>query len=150
MSTLAAITASCTLAAGTTFNLPPALLVAIVQVESAGDPRAIGRNANGTYDIGLMQINSQWLPVLEKAGITKKSLYDPCVNIHVGAWILAQEVERYGYTWEAIGAYNAGPYSERSMHRKLPVYQNYAKRVIKIWRRLTLLMNSQLLAKASR
>lgn len=146
VSTLASITASCTLAAGTAFNLPPPLLIAIIHVESAGNPRAIGRNANSTYDIGLMQISSSWLPLLKKAGVSEKSLYDPCVNIHVGAWILSQEVERYGYSWEAIGAYNAGPYNANSKHWKLPIYQKYAKKVLTTWRRLTLMANRQLVA----
>ena len=34
-------------------------------------------------------------------------LWEPCTNTHAGAWILAQNIQRIGYSWEAIGAYNA-------------------------------------------
>ena len=36
-----------------------------------------------------MQINSSWLPILAKYGIAKSDLLNPCVNTHVGAWVLA-------------------------------------------------------------
>ena len=81
--------------------------MAISRVESAGRPGAINRNGDGSRDIGHMQINSRWLPVLQRYGIDERALFDPCINTHVGAWILAQNVARLGYGWEAIGAYNA-------------------------------------------
>lgn len=94
--------------AGTRYKLNPLLLWSIAKTESSFNPRAINRsNKNGSYDIGLMQINSAWLPTLKRYGIEERHLFDPCVSIHVGAWILAHEVARHGYTWKAVGAYNA-------------------------------------------
>ena len=89
------------------YNVSSALLYAIARTESGLNPQAIGRNDNGTRDIGLMQINSTWLPKLAPHGIGERDLFEPCTNIHVGAWILAGNVNRLGYTWEAVGAYNA-------------------------------------------
>ncbi len=93
---------------GREYNLPPQLLYAIARVESNLNPNARSKkNQNGSYDIGLMQINSTWLPVLKRYGISESDLYHPLVNLRVGAWILAQNIQRYGPTWRAVGAYNA-------------------------------------------
>ena len=93
--------------AGTRYGVSPQLLYAIARTESSLNPQAIGRNRNGSRDIGLMQINSAWLPALAALGIGECELLEPCTNIQVGAWILAGNVQRLGYTWDAVGAYNA-------------------------------------------
>ncbi len=109
--------------AGRLYNVSPHLLYTIAKVESNFNPRAINRNKDGTYDVGLMQINSRWKRVL---GEKWKYIYDPCFNTKVGAWILSQCINRYGYTWEAIGCYNA-----RSKYKRVKyswkVYKTYEK-----------------------
>lgn len=98
---------ACWDAAATHYQVNSNLLHAIARTESALNPRAVHRNPNGSRDIGLMQINSSWLPLLERHGISEHDLLRPCTNIYVGAWILAQNFQRLGTNWEAIGAYNA-------------------------------------------
>jgi soluble lytic murein transglycosylase-like protein len=137
MSPLVLLTATaalnCWVASAEQYNLPPYLLSSIAMVESGFNPNARNcENSNGTCDIGLMQINSSWLPQLVEQGITESDLYRPCISVQVGAWILAQEVERYGYSWQAIGSYNAGPYTEKSTW-KLSIYREYADKVLKRW-----------------
>ncbi|MEB0141186.1 MULTISPECIES: lytic transglycosylase domain-containing protein [unclassified Undibacterium] len=101
--------AQCWNEAGARYQIDPVLLRAIAIVESGLNPQAFHYNKNGTYDIGIMQINNSHLPRLSKFGITKKNLLsDPCVSIMTGAWILSEFIERSGYTWNAVGAYNAG------------------------------------------
>ncbi|MFY1070640.1 lytic transglycosylase domain-containing protein [Pseudomonas juntendi] len=83
------------------------LLRAIAKVESGMNPKAIGKNKNGTSDTGLMQINDWWLPTLSKFGIKKGDLLDACTSAYVGAWILAKSIQQHGLTWRAVGAYNS-------------------------------------------
>lgn len=126
--------ANCWKRAASMFNISPELLYAIAQQESSLDPSAVGHNRDGSYDLGLMQINSLHLPSLRKLGISKQQLNDPCLSIIVGASILADMMKRYGYTWEAVGAYNAGTAPD-----KLAKRMHYAEQV---WRRYQKLKNT--------
>ncbi|MBW5284172.1 lytic transglycosylase domain-containing protein [Burkholderia gladioli] len=100
--------ARCFIDAAKTYGQDPLLYFSIAQVESSGCKNLVHRNTDGTHDIGCMQINSSAIPFLQKYGITEdRLLMDPCLNIHVGAWILQTKVRRFGPTWEAVGAYNA-------------------------------------------
>jgi soluble lytic murein transglycosylase-like protein len=121
--------AACWNEAGQRYGINAHLLYAIAKTESSLNPSAINRNKNGSYDIGLMQINSRWLPTLLKYGITEKHLYDPCVSIEVGAWILAQNVQRLGSSWVAIGAYNSSDPARRLQYT-LKVYKNIPPSVL--------------------
>lgn len=119
---------NCWVAAGTKFGIAPELLYAIAKVESGLNPKAreildVGES------IGIMQINSWWFPKLQGAGISREHLWDACTNIRVGAWILSQEIRRYGNTWTAVGAYNSGALTEKTKKWKIEEYKKYARRV---------------------
>lgn len=87
------------------------LLRGIAKAESDLDPKAVNRShlaRTGSVDLGLMQINSSWLPKLARYGITEQALLnDACLNLRVGAWILADAMNRHGADWNGVGAYNA-------------------------------------------
>jgi len=116
---------NCWITVSTKYNIPPNLLFAIALVESGLNPTAVNVNRNGSRDFGFMQINDWWHPRLKKFGILPKHLADPCVSIHVGAWILAQNFHQMGYTWQAIGAYNARNPTKRWIYAQR-VYAMYS------------------------
>ena len=116
----------CLLDAAIHYQISPVLIAAMIKTESKHNPKAVNINSSGSEDVGLMQINSEWLPRIAKFGYDRKSLFDPCINILVGTWVLAQEIRRFGYTWTAVGAYNAGPSREKKSRRAA-----YAHRVFK-------------------
>ena len=102
---------SCFIAAGAKYKLSPTLLKGVALTESSGRDNATNTNHSPTtksVDVGLMQINSGWFPLLEsRYGIKPMRLKDGCTSIDVGAWILAHEFKRHGNQWAAVGAYNA-------------------------------------------
>ncbi len=91
--------------AGKMYGINPLILRSIARVESNFVPETINKNSNGTFDIGLMQINTVWKPVLGEQ--RWKYLGDACYNTKTGAWILATCINKYGYNWKAIGCYNS-------------------------------------------
>ena len=101
------------------YSVDKNLLKAIAITESGMKANVIGPpNKNGSYDIGMMQINSGALPTLAKFGIGQSDLLDACTNIHVGAWVLATKISRFGKTWKAVGAYNASTESKQIVYVK--------------------------------
>lgn len=123
--------ANCWQHAASIYGIEPELLYAIAQQESGLKPYVIGKNKNGSKDLGVMQINSSHLPRLKELGVNEKQLVeDPCLSVVVGASILSDMMKIYGYSWEAVGAYNAGISEKRKaarMHYAEKVWSHYKK-----------------------
>lgn len=96
------------------YNLSADLLKAMAWVESRLKTDAINGNSDGSYDYGLMQINSRWHEILGKE--VWQRIDEPCLNVHVGAWILSGCIERYGRVWESVGCYNASGKGKRASY----------------------------------
>jgi len=112
------------------YRVPVALVRAILKTEG-GRPGQAVRNTNGSYDLGPMQINTAWLPTLQMRGITLPMVRDDyCVNVAVGTWILAREMQRIppqastGQVWQAVAGY----------HSRTP--EHNARYAILLWRQL--------------
>jgi len=119
---------NCWVKSGQKYQIDPWLLYSIGQVESDLNPMAVNNNKNST-DAGLMQINTNfWLPELKKYQIGKSDLFDPCTSIDVGAWVLKQSFEIFGYSWEGVGAYNAGTSLSPEAYSRRRYYSNKVKK----------------------
>lgn len=106
-------------------GVPKELAMAVARQESDMNPLCIniaGRNftpkdhseavslirqaqaADTSYDVGLMQINSQWV---KQWKIDPVCLLDPDTNIRLGVRILQDEISRNGLNWRAVGNYHS-------------------------------------------
>ena len=108
-----------------TLNIPSGLLSC-----SLNKDRKTGKASSTDY--GLMQINSTHIPKLIKMGVIKKSedlITKPCLNIHIGSWILARHFQICGVSWNCLGSYNAGFRKDRHETR-----EQYANKIWRIYR----------------
>jgi Transglycosylase SLT domain len=99
--------ADCIYEAAQHHGVNPHVLRAIGWHESRLRPNALGRNHNGSVDIGAFQINSIHLGKLSKYGVTAGSLKNGCVSAYVAAWHYKKQVYEFGNTWRAVGAYHS-------------------------------------------
>ena len=104
---------ACMLAAATAHHLPPRVLPAMQAVEG-GAPGMMHVNIDGSVDLGVMQINSFWLPKIaadlrEPAPAVVLRLRDePCFNIEIAAAILQFCLaEARGNMMHAVGLYHS-------------------------------------------
>ena len=85
-------------------RLPPALVAAVARCESNWDPRA--RSPRGAR--GLMQVMPRTAAGAFR--LDPELLWEPEINIQVGAAYLGRLARRYGGdAARAVAAYNAGP-----------------------------------------
>lgn len=123
--------ADCFDMAGRDYRIDPDLLRAISWQESKWKVNAIGKNPGAGYGAGLMQIDSQHQGELSQYGIKPGHLLtDACLNIYTGAYYLALAFKKWGVSWEAVGAYNAGfRRTDRQAIRRL----EYARKIEAIY-----------------
>jgi soluble lytic murein transglycosylase-like protein len=113
-------------------GIDPALVHAVIDVESAYNPLAL--SSKGA--VGLMQV----MPTTGKRyGVT--NLFDPPANLHAGAGHLSDLLRMFdGQLTLALAAYNAGEGAVLKYGRRMPPYPEtvqYVPRVIKRYRALT-------------
>ena len=125
------VLAACMLLASQTYNVPPAVLVGIYKVEGGKVGQEV-KNTNGSYDLGPMQINTIWLPLLAKKWGTSEETArrwlrdDACTNVGVSAWILRSHLDETKNITQAIAHY----------HSRTPKHgTRYRKKVLSIMRK---------------
>jgi Transglycosylase SLT domain len=104
---------ACMLAVSQFYNLPPRVLPSI-QVVEAGRPGTISHNRNGTGDLGVMQVNSNWVPSIAQwwemtpRDVAGRLIHDPCFNIaSAGAIMRIYLDEAHGDVVRAVGYYHS-------------------------------------------
>lgn len=101
------VPAICIAYAASKFEIPPSLILAVLKAEG-GRTGMENRNTNGTYDLGPMQINTTWLPLLRGHGVERAALRDDgCLNVWVGAWILRSALNSTHHWWRGVGRYHS-------------------------------------------
>lgn len=86
---LTPLTAECLTYVAQAYDVHPDVLLAILMVEGGTVGQNSRKNKNGTYDIGLFQINSMHRETLYQMGISEDELRnDGCLNAAVAAWHL--------------------------------------------------------------
>lgn len=116
-------------------GLEPALVLAMIHVESSFRPAAV--SPAGAY--GLMQIRRRTgLAWARRLGIPwrgeRETLFDPVANVRIGIAYLANLRKRFDSLPTALAAYNHGPTRvSRKIGRGEPVPVVYTQRVMQAW-----------------
>ena len=95
------------------YALPPRVLPSIQAVEGGG-PGVAQRNQDGSEDLGVMQINTLWLPTLSRYSklpisiVREQLLQRSCYNIAAAGLILRTYLdEAGGNLMQAVGNYHS-------------------------------------------
>jgi hypothetical protein len=104
---------ACMIAAASFHHLPVQALAAIQSVEG-GAVGTVSVNKDGSADLGVMQVNTQWVPAVARATRVKEPIVrarliqDGCYSVKVAAAILdVYKVEAHGNMVEAVGFYHS-------------------------------------------
>jgi hypothetical protein len=98
---------SCINRAAVEYHIPAKLIISVLNTER-GRIGLSHKNKNGSIDLGPMQINNAWVPLLKKTGITEyQVLYDPCLNVKIGTAILAKSIAESDKLLTGVGDYNS-------------------------------------------
>lgn len=83
------LTTQCLMTVSNRYEIHPDVLLALLMVEGGTVGRNSRANQNGSYDIGLFQLNTIHLPALAALGISEDELRnDGCLNAAVAGWHL--------------------------------------------------------------
>ena len=104
---------ACLAFVSTFYHLPPRVLPAIALVEG-GRPGLVQPDADGSADLGLMQINTRWVePLARHIGVPgeqvrRRLIAEPCFGIATaGAIMRIYLAEEHGNLMRAIGDYHS-------------------------------------------
>ena len=104
---------ACMALVASVYHLPPRVLPSIQAVEG-GRVGTVSHNSNGTDDLGVMQVNTIWLPALVSytglpmETVRQRLVNEPCFNIAAAGAIMALHLrENGGELMGAVGNYHS-------------------------------------------
>ena len=104
---------ACMVATAAFYHLPPRVLPSIHAVEG-GKPGIAVRDADGSADLGVMQVNTLWLPRfaaitgMTETAVERRLIDDPCFNISAAGAIMRLYLnEAHGDLLVAVGYYHS-------------------------------------------
>jgi Transglycosylase SLT domain len=104
---------ACMVAAAAFYHLPPRVLPSI-QVVEGGRPGTVSTNTDGTQDLGVMQVNTRWVPRfaaitgMRTEAVRARLVADPCFNIAAAGAIMRLALsESGGDLLRAVGIYHS-------------------------------------------
>lgn len=98
---------ACVNQAAETYGIPAELILAVIFVEGGRNGIAM-TNTNHTFDYGVMQVNSFWLPrISADTDVAYDLQNDACYNVMVGTWILQQNIKSTPNLLQAVGDYHS-------------------------------------------
>lgn len=104
---------ACMALVASVYHLPPRVLPAIHAVEG-GVPGSVSHDADGSEDLGVMQVNTQWLVPLARVSrlpteeVRRRLVVQPCFNIAAAGLIMRAYLnEAHGDLMVAVGYYHS-------------------------------------------
>ena len=95
------------------YGLPPRVLPSIHAVEG-GSVGSVHANSDGSEDLGVMQVNTRWIPALARYSglgedaVRLRLIVVPCFNIAAAGAILRVYLdEAHGDLMQAVGCYHS-------------------------------------------
>lgn len=104
--------AECVVSASRHHNIPLAVTLALMKTEG-GRPGSFVRNTNGSFDMGVMQVNTLWVTEYAQrlkvapAQLVGRAVRDGCFSVYLGLDILRRQIEREGSLVAGVAAYHS-------------------------------------------
>jgi hypothetical protein len=109
-----------------TYHVPVTVILSVMKKENGRNGLAV-KNKNGTYDYGVFQINSIWLPKIAAYGYTRDDIqYNGCKNTEVATWIISKNMAQGKAVWSSIANYHSHTPIYNKPYRE-SIYANYKK-----------------------
>jgi len=122
---------ACMLAVSQHYHLPPRVLPSI-QIVEAGQPGTISHNLNGTGDLGVMQVNTRWVPSIARwwdlppSEVADRLIRDPCFNnVSAGAIMRIYMDEANNNVVRAVGYYHSHTPERASSYQMKVIRASY-------------------------